>query len=110
MEPIRFQVHLYQSPPPPPPKHIFFSFERNSITWLPYHSNHHHIYTCIIIVHRKEGLLPINDVIRDYVKLAVDCDNYHANSKYCLAQLLHDNMDSPQGKALLASSTMRELW
>jgi tRNA-dihydrouridine synthase 2 len=62
------------------------------------------------ILHRKEGVLPIDDVIRDYVKLAVDCDNYHANSKYCLAQLLHDNMDSPQGKALLASSTMRELW
>ena len=59
---------------------------------------------------RKEGVLPIDDVIKDYVKLAVDYDNYHSNSKYCLAQLLHDNMDSPQGKALLASNTMRELW
>lgn len=61
-------------------------------------------------LYRKEGPLPIDDVIREYLKLAVDYDNYHSNTKYCLAQLLHDNMDSPEGRALLASSSMRDLW
>ena len=109
-----FRYIYIKAPPHPSLPHPpnTFSFPLKEILSHGYHtiSNHHHVYTCIIIVHRKEGLLPIDDIIRDYVKLAVDCDNYHANSKYCLAQLLHDNMASPQGKALLASSTMRELW
>ena len=80
---------------------------RYSITSCDYHM------TTIVTpypISRKEGPFPVDDVIKDYIKLAVDFDNYHSNSKYCLAQLLHDNMDSPEGKALLASSNMKELW
>ena len=62
------------------------------------------------MISRKEGPLPIDDVIMDYLKLAVDYDNYHSNTKYCLGQLLHDRMDSMEGKALLASGSMHDLW
>ena len=59
---------------------------------------------------RKEGPLPLEEVIRDYVKLAVDCDNNTSNTKYCVAQMLQSAMEGPSGKALLGAANMREIW
>lgn len=59
---------------------------------------------------RKEGLLPLEDVIRDYVRLAVDCDNNTSNTKYCVAQMLQSAMEDATGKALLAAANIRDIW
>ena len=41
---------------------------------------------------------------------AVDYDNYASNTKYCLAQLLHDQLETELGQSLMKATTMRELW
>ena len=41
---------------------------------------------------------------------AVDYDNYASNTKYCLAQLMHDRMETELGQSLMKARTMRELW
>ena len=41
---------------------------------------------------------------------AVRYDNAAANSKYCLAQMLHTQLDTPTGRRLLAAHTLEELW
>ena len=38
---------------------------------------------------------------------AVDYDSYASNTKYCLAQLLHDQLET---ESLMKATTMRELW
>ncbi|XP_065915860.1 tRNA-dihydrouridine(20) synthase [NAD(P)+]-like [Dysidea avara] len=60
-------------------------------------------------IFRKEGLLPVDQVARDYLQLAVDYDNYASNTKYCLAQLLHDQLETELGQSLMKARTMREL-
>ena len=59
---------------------------------------------------RKEGPLPLEDVIKEYLRTAVDYDNYSTNTKYCLAQMMHENMETREGQSLLAASNMREIW
>lgn len=59
---------------------------------------------------RKEGLLPLEEVIKDYIRLAVDCDNNTSNTKYCVAQMLQSAMEGKEGRALLAAANMREIW
>lgn len=41
---------------------------------------------------------------------AVDYDNYASNTKYCLAQLMHDQLETELGQSLMKAKTMRELW
>ena len=41
---------------------------------------------------------------------AVKYDNAAGNSKYCLAQILHTQLDTPTGRRLLAAHTLEELW
>ena len=49
-------------------------------------------------------------MVKEYVKLAVDSDNYVGNSKYCLTKMMHRQMDSLEGKKLLAASSMEDVW
>ena len=83
---------------------VLFYF-RSIITEIVYCLEEILILTC-----RKEGPLPLEEVIKDYVRLAVDCDNNTSNTKYCVAQMLQSAMEGPQGKALLAAANMREIW
>jgi tRNA-dihydrouridine synthase 2 len=39
-------------------------------------------------IFRKEGKLPIHDVIKDYLKLCVDYENSLHNTKYCIQNML----------------------
>ena len=59
---------------------------------------------------RRDGVLPIEVVVKDYLKLAVDYDNHGGNTKYCLAQLMHEDMTSKQGRELLRCHTFEEMW
>ncbi|CAD1470105.1 unnamed protein product [Heterotrigona itama] len=46
----------------------------------------------------KEGLLPMEDVIKSYLKYAVDCDNPPSNTKYCIQNILRDQQESTLGR------------
>ena len=62
------------------------------------------------VVFRKEGPLPLTEVIKDYIRLAIECNNNTSNTKYCVAQMLQSAMEGKDGKALLAATNMREIW
>ncbi|XP_074645438.1 tRNA-dihydrouridine(20) synthase [NAD(P)+]-like [Tubulanus polymorphus] len=60
-------------------------------------------------IFRKEGMLPVVDVIKSYLKLAIKLDNAFCNIKYNVQQLYHQNMESPDGYALMHSSDIRDI-
>lgn len=41
---------------------------------------------------------------------AVTYDNPLCNTKYCVQQLMHDNLDSESGRKLLSSTSVRDIW
>ncbi|XP_075044923.1 tRNA-dihydrouridine(20) synthase [NAD(P)+]-like isoform X2 [Mixophyes fleayi] len=51
-------------------------------------------------IFRREGFLPIEDVMRNYIRHAVQYENHYTNTKYCLCQMLRDQLESPLGKKL----------
>ncbi|XP_076648716.1 dihydrouridine synthase 2 [Halictus rubicundus] len=57
----------------------------------------------------KEGLLPMEDVIKAYIKYAVDCDNSPSNTKYCIQNILREQQNTPLGKRFLNSQTLEQI-
>lgn len=62
-----------------------------------------------VSVFRPEGKLPLDDVIIEYLKLAVDYDNAPANTKYCVQNMLRELQESERGKQLLESQTLQQI-
>lgn len=60
-------------------------------------------------IFRKEGLLPMDTVIKDYLKLAVDYDNSPSNTKYCIQNILRDLQETPRGRQFLESQTLEQI-
>ncbi|XP_072936780.1 tRNA-dihydrouridine(20) synthase [NAD(P)+]-like [Epargyreus clarus] len=60
-------------------------------------------------IFRKNGLLPIDTVITDYLKLAVDYDNSPSNTKYCVQNILRDLQETPRGRKFLESQTVEQI-
>lgn len=61
-------------------------------------------------IFRKEGILPIDEVITTYLKYSVDYDNSPGNSKYCIQRVLKELQESERGRKFLDSQTMEHLW
>lgn len=59
---------------------------------------------------RKEGKLQEFDVIKSYLKYAIDYGNYMTNTKYNIQQILGELQDSPKGRLLLGAQTFEEIW
>ncbi|XP_003700598.1 dihydrouridine synthase 2 [Megachile rotundata] len=57
----------------------------------------------------KNGLLPMEDVIKSYLKYAVDCDNPPSNTKYCIQNILREQQESELGKKFLNSQTLEQI-
>ncbi|KZC05456.1 tRNA-dihydrouridine(20) synthase [NAD(P)+]-like [Dufourea novaeangliae] len=57
----------------------------------------------------KDGLLPMEDVIKAYIKIAVDCDNSPSNTKYCIQNILLEQQESALGKRFLNSQTLEQI-
>ncbi|XP_053522536.1 tRNA-dihydrouridine(20) synthase [NAD(P)+]-like isoform X2 [Artibeus jamaicensis] len=57
----------------------------------------------------KEGLRPLEEVMRKYIRYAVQYDNHYTNTKYCLCQMLREQLESPQGKLLHAAQSSQEI-
>ncbi|KAK3745585.1 hypothetical protein QZH41_016225 [Actinostola sp. cb2023] len=61
-------------------------------------------------VFRKEGPLPTIQVIKEYIKTAIDYDNFFSNTKYCVLILLHEEHTGTElAKKLTASKNIEEI-
>lgn len=60
-------------------------------------------------IFRKEGPLPRDEIVRDYLRFCVRYDNTTQNTKYVVQQMLQEQCDSPRGKAIQHSATVREV-
>ncbi|XP_008565419.1 PREDICTED: tRNA-dihydrouridine(20) synthase [NAD(P)+]-like isoform X2 [Galeopterus variegatus] len=57
----------------------------------------------------KEGLRPLEEVMQTYIRYAVQYDNHYTNTKYCLCQMLREQLESPQGRLLHAAQSSQEI-
>ncbi|XP_045149582.1 tRNA-dihydrouridine(20) synthase [NAD(P)+]-like isoform X2 [Echinops telfairi] len=57
----------------------------------------------------KAGLRPLEEVMHKYIRYAVQYDNHYTNTKYCLCQMLREQLESPQGRLLHAAQSSREI-
>ncbi|XP_023948508.2 tRNA-dihydrouridine(20) synthase [NAD(P)+]-like [Bicyclus anynana] len=60
-------------------------------------------------IFRKDGMLPMDTVITEYLKLAVDYDNSPSNSKYCIQNILRDLQETPRGRKFLECQTLEQI-
>ncbi|KAG8038649.1 hypothetical protein G9C98_007356 [Cotesia typhae] len=60
-------------------------------------------------IFRKEGLLPIDVVIKSYLKYAIDYDNSPSNTKYCIQNIIRELQDTPFGKEFLKAQTLEQI-
>ncbi|XP_071973878.1 tRNA-dihydrouridine(20) synthase [NAD(P)+]-like isoform X1 [Engystomops pustulosus] len=60
-------------------------------------------------IFRKDGFLPLEDVMRDYIKHAVRYNNHYTNTKYCLCQMMRDQLESPLGRKLHATQSTLDI-
>ncbi|XP_060587276.1 tRNA-dihydrouridine(20) synthase [NAD(P)+]-like [Ruditapes philippinarum] len=60
-------------------------------------------------VFRKEGKLPVKDVVKEYLKKAIETDNGFPNTKYCILMLMHADMDQQEGLDTQDSKCIEEI-
>ncbi|NXI18286.1 DUS2L synthase, partial [Irena cyanogastra] len=60
-------------------------------------------------IFRKEGFCPLKDVMQDYIKYVLRYDNHYTNTKYCLCQMLREQLETTQGKKLHAAQSTQEI-
>ncbi|XP_063529174.1 tRNA-dihydrouridine(20) synthase [NAD(P)+]-like [Cydia strobilella] len=60
-------------------------------------------------IFRKEGLLPMDTVIKEYLKLAVDYDNSPSNTKYNVQNILRELQETPRGRQFLECQTLEQI-
>lgn len=60
-------------------------------------------------IFRKEGKLPIDDVIVAYLYYAIDYNNPAGNTKYCVQNMLRDLQETPRGKKFLEAQTLEQI-
>ncbi|XP_074864638.1 tRNA-dihydrouridine(20) synthase [NAD(P)+]-like isoform X3 [Carettochelys insculpta] len=61
-------------------------------------------------IFRRDGLCPLKEVMQEYIKYAVRYDNHYTNTKYCLCQMLREQLETTQGKKLHAAQSIQEIW
>ncbi len=60
-------------------------------------------------VFRKEGLLELDLVIKRYLEICCDVDQFFYNTKYTVQQMLHDELTSERGVIVLSSNEPIEI-
>lgn len=61
-------------------------------------------------VFRRQGKLPLDEVITSYLKYSVIYDNAPANAKYCVQNMLKDLQETPRGRLFLKTQTLEQIW
>lgn len=64
-------------------------------------------WNCSIL--RNEPMMELMDIIRKYLKVAVDYDAYPANAKYCIQNMLRDQQESELGRRFLDAQTLEQI-
>ncbi|XP_059617344.1 tRNA-dihydrouridine(20) synthase [NAD(P)+]-like [Phlebotomus argentipes] len=62
-----------------------------------------------VSIFRKDCMLPLDEVITEYLKLCVDFDNSAHNTKYCVQNMLRELQETPRGKIFLESQTLEQI-
>ncbi|XP_052816141.1 tRNA-dihydrouridine(20) synthase [NAD(P)+]-like [Mya arenaria] len=60
-------------------------------------------------IFRKQGILPVKDVVKEYLKIAIEMDNDFPNTKYCILNLMHVNMDQKEGLDTQVAKCIQEI-
>ncbi len=60
-------------------------------------------------VFRKEGLIELDTVIKRYLEICCDVDQFFYNTKYTVQQMLHNELTSERGVTVLASNEAKEI-
>ncbi|CAH1183328.1 unnamed protein product [Phaedon cochleariae] len=60
-------------------------------------------------VFRQDGMKHLEEVIKDYLKYAVDYDNSPCNTKYCVQNMLKELQETPRGKKFLECQTLEQI-
>ncbi|XP_021343870.1 tRNA-dihydrouridine(20) synthase [NAD(P)+]-like [Mizuhopecten yessoensis] len=60
-------------------------------------------------IFRKEGKLPLLDVCKEYVTVALQYNNVHTNIKYCVLNMMHEDMDLEEGQRMLATASQEDI-
>ena len=61
-------------------------------------------------IFRREGFVATDDLVRSYLRYAVDFENDDTNCKYCIQQLIKDQLTTPRGEAFVKAGLLREFW
>lgn len=56
------------------------------------------------------GLLPLDEVINEFLTLCIEYDSTWANAKYCVQMMLRDLQESPRGRKFLECQTLEDIW
>ncbi|XP_037046073.1 tRNA-dihydrouridine(20) synthase [NAD(P)+]-like isoform X1 [Bradysia coprophila] len=54
-------------------------------------------------------LMPLDDVIKELLKLSIEFDNSPSNTKYCVQMMLRELQETPRGKKFLECQTLEEI-
>ncbi|XP_050531826.1 tRNA-dihydrouridine(20) synthase [NAD(P)+]-like isoform X2 [Daktulosphaira vitifoliae] len=60
-------------------------------------------------IFKKDGKLEIPRVIQDYLRHAINYDNFFANTKYCIQNMMGNVHETQQGRAFLETTTLYEI-
>lgn len=64
-------------------------------------------------IFRPDGMLPVEKVIPEYLKICIDYDNSHINMKYCI-QIMHKKVKKVQktniGRSFNDAESLEEIW
>ncbi|KAK4878980.1 hypothetical protein RN001_007126 [Aquatica leii] len=60
-------------------------------------------------IFRRQGQKPLDSVIVDYLRYAVDYDNAPSNTKYCIQNMLKELQETPKGKKFLECQTLEQI-
>lgn len=60
-------------------------------------------------VFRKEGVLPLDDVIKRYLTLCISTNNFFFSIKYTVQQMLHEELTTERGEKVLTSEVEDEI-
>ena len=61
-------------------------------------------------IFRREGFVAADELVRSYLRYAVDFENDDTNCKYCIQQLIKDQLTTPRGEAFVKAGLLREFW
>uniref|UniRef100_H2YFU7 DRBM domain-containing protein n=1 Tax=Ciona savignyi TaxID=51511 RepID=H2YFU7_CIOSA len=64
-------------------------------------------YNCSVF--RKEGPLPVEDVIKEYLKIAIQYDNHYINCKFCVLEMMHDIQETKAGRMVRSALSLHEI-